>query len=62
MEEPVLPLHILNRIERRWQAVLSRQAAQSKLDRFGMRRLTDIGRSPKKNRQPKAKQLEWRPA
>jgi hypothetical protein len=61
MEEPVLPLHILNRIERRWQAMLSRQAAQSKLGRFGMRRLADMGRSAKKKHRPRAKRLEWHP-
>ena len=48
MEEPILPLDILKRIDRRWQVLLSRQAAQSKLNGFGMRRLADMGRSEKK--------------
>jgi hypothetical protein len=62
MEEPILPLDILKRIDRRWQVLLSRQAAQSKLNGFGMRRLADMGRSEKKRHRPKPKRLELRPA
>ncbi|HEX9471479.1 MAG TPA: hypothetical protein VF957_18285 [Bradyrhizobium sp.] len=61
MEEPILPLHILNQIDRRWQVLLSRQAAQSKLAGFGMRRLADMGRPAKKSHRPKPKRRESRP-
>jgi hypothetical protein len=61
MEEPVLPLHILNQIERRWQAVLSRQTAEKHLG-SGMRRLADVGRPARKKRRAKPKRLRLNPA
>ena len=45
MNTEILPLDILKRIDRRWQVLLSRQAVQSKLNGFGMRRLADMERS-----------------
>ena len=69
MEEPVLPLDVLHRIERRWQELLSRQAAQSsKPNQCGMQRLADVGQSSdkehranKKEHRAKSKRLQSSP-
>jgi hypothetical protein len=36
MDQPNLPKHILDRVERRWSTVLSQQAARANLGRFQM--------------------------
>jgi hypothetical protein len=36
MDQPNLPKHILDRVERRWSTVLSQQAARANLARFQM--------------------------
>jgi hypothetical protein len=58
MEEPILPRYILDQIDRRWQALLARQAAQSKVHRPGLGPLKEMGRSAQKRRSSKPRRLE----
>lgn len=61
MEEPALPLDILHRIERRWQELLSRQAAQSsKPNPCGMQRLANTDQSPEEEDRATPKRPESR--